>query len=66
MTRGSDRLTPAHARKLHALAAAPKQSLWVEGAGHNDLVRVAGEGYGAALHKFAALPDQASARPPSR
>lgn len=62
-----DRLIPiAHGRTLHALAPEPKQSFWVEGAGHNDLVHIAGEAYGDALEQFASLLDRGSARQPSR
>ena len=53
---------PAHGRRLFALAREPKQSLWVDGAGHNDLVHIAGESYAAALIKFAVLLEQASTR----
>ncbi len=48
----------AHGMKLFALAPEPKQAYWVEGAGHNDLLYVAGENYGAALRRFAALLDE--------
>lgn len=50
-------IAPSHGAKLFALAPEPKQSYWVEGAGHNDLLNVAGENYGAALRRFAALLD---------
>jgi abhydrolase domain-containing protein 17 len=59
-------IPPAHGRRLFALAPEPKQSLWVVGAGHNDLVHIAGETYAAALTKFAVLLEQTSAAPPSR
>ncbi len=48
-------ISPAHGARLFALAPEPKQIFWVEGAGHNDLVYVAGENYGAALLRFAAM-----------
>lgn len=41
-------------RRLFHLARKPKQALWVDGAGHNDLVGVAGQRYGHALQRFAA------------
>jgi fermentation-respiration switch protein FrsA (DUF1100 family) len=43
-----------HGRRLFAAARPPKEHLWVEGAGHNDLVEVAGERYWAALRALAA------------
>ena len=45
----------AHGRQLFAAAGEPKQVLWVEGAGHNDLAYVAGSRYGRALREFAAF-----------
>lgn len=51
----ADRVIPfAVGRRLFRLAQEPKQALWVEGAGHNDLVEVAGERYWQALERFAA------------
>jgi fermentation-respiration switch protein FrsA (DUF1100 family) len=48
----------ANGRALFAAAPGPKQSLWVEGAGHNDLAEVAGPRYIAALRHFAdSLPE---------
>ncbi len=41
-----------HGETLFAAAAAPKRSLWVEGAGHNDLRGVAGKGFWDALSAF--------------
>lgn len=43
-----------HGEKLFAAANQPKQSYWVEGAGHNDLMDVAGSGYGEAMKRFVA------------
>jgi len=43
-----------HAQKLYAAARGPKYRLWVEGAGHNDLLETAGEEYWKALHEFTA------------
>lgn len=42
-----------HGQRLYALAAGPKQRLWVRGATHNDLAWVAGDRYWAALRAFA-------------
>jgi fermentation-respiration switch protein FrsA (DUF1100 family) len=42
-----------HGAKLYDLANGPKQSLWVQGAGHNDVELVAGERYFKALQNFA-------------
>lgn len=41
-----------HGPALFAGAREPKQKLWVEDAGHNDLVAVAGEAYWSALSDF--------------
>jgi abhydrolase domain-containing protein 17 len=40
-------------QRLYRLAPGPKQALWVEGAGHDDLVEVAGERYWQTLRRFA-------------
>jgi hypothetical protein len=42
-----------HGQQLFAVAAEPKQSWWVEAAGHNDLVWVGGDRYPATLSQFA-------------
>jgi len=42
-----------HGRRLFAVAPEPKRHLWVERAGHNDLVGVAGKRYTAAIRDFA-------------
>jgi abhydrolase domain-containing protein 17 len=42
-------------RSLFDAAPQPKQNLWVDGAGHNDLAWVAGPRYAHALRGFAAL-----------
>jgi fermentation-respiration switch protein FrsA (DUF1100 family) len=44
----------SHAQKLYAAAPGPKHRLWVEGAGHNDLIESAGEDYWKALREFVA------------
>ena len=48
----------SHGRALFAAANEPKQSLWVEGANHNDLEIVAGSRYADSLAAFAKLIQQ--------
>ena len=48
-----------HGQKLLAAANEPKLSLWVDEAGHNDLMWVAGEQYAKTLRQFAQLIQQA-------
>lgn len=43
-----------HGERLFAAANEPKRSLWIDGAGHNDLVDVLGSRYEQALKDFAA------------
>jgi abhydrolase domain-containing protein 17 len=51
-----DEIIPfSHGQQLFAAVREPKKSLWVEGAGHNDLREVAGERYIVALQEFANL-----------
>jgi fermentation-respiration switch protein FrsA (DUF1100 family) len=51
----ADEVIPiAVGRRLLELAREPKEALWVDGAGHNDLIDVAGERYWRALERFAA------------
>jgi abhydrolase domain-containing protein 17 len=45
----------AHGRRLYEAAPGPKQSFWVEGARHNDLLSVAGARYFQTLDAFASL-----------
>jgi abhydrolase domain-containing protein 17 len=45
----------AHGRRLYEAASEPKQSLWVEGAHHNDLALIAGQRYWSALTDFSRL-----------
>jgi abhydrolase domain-containing protein 17 len=45
----------SHGRALYAATPGPRQALWVEGAGHNDLPWVAGRRYQAALREFVRL-----------
>jgi hypothetical protein len=47
-----------HGEKLFAIANEPKRSLWVEGAGHNNLIGVAGARFGHAMQEFRALIDR--------
>ncbi|HVP63904.1 MAG TPA: alpha/beta hydrolase [candidate division Zixibacteria bacterium] len=42
-----------HGQRIYELANAPKQKLWVEGAGHNDVMVVAPGKYLAAMQEFA-------------
>jgi len=52
----ADEVIPfAHGRRLYDAAREPKQSLWVEGAHHSDLVFIAGQRYWNALEDFARL-----------
>jgi abhydrolase domain-containing protein 17 len=46
----------AHGRRLYDAAPGPKQSLWLEGARHNDIMR--GEQYVRALAAFTALVER--------
>lgn len=56
-----DRVIPiSHGRRLFAMAPEPKQSFWVDGAGHNDLVHTAGGAYAAALARFTETIDRNS------
>jgi fermentation-respiration switch protein FrsA (DUF1100 family) len=41
-----------HGQRLFEEAHIPKQSLWVEGAGHNNVMRIAGVAYDAAIIDF--------------
>lgn len=51
----TDRTVPfAHGRRLLAAAPPGTAHLWVDGAGHNDLVEVAGETYWEAIGRVAA------------
>lgn len=45
----------AHGQELFAAANEPKRYLWVDAAGHNDLMDVAGEKYTKALREFSGL-----------
>lgn len=42
-----------HGQRLYDLARGPRQRLWVDGSGHNDLSWVAGDRYWTALRTFA-------------
>lgn len=48
----------SHGQKLFAAAPEPKLALWVDEAGHNDFMWVAGEQYADTLRKFARLVDK--------
>lgn len=41
-----------HGEQLFATAKQPKLNFWVEGAGHNDLMEVAGDRYATTLRRF--------------
>lgn len=47
-----------HGEQLLAGANEPKLNFWVDGAGHNDLMDVAGDRYAETLRKFAQLVDE--------
>jgi hypothetical protein len=47
-----------HGEQLFGAANEPKLNFWVEGAGHNDLMDVAGDRYAETLRKFAKLVDE--------
>jgi len=49
-----------HGEQLFATAKQPKLNFWVDGAGHNDLMDVAGARYAATLRQFAKLVDESS------
>lgn len=53
--KADDTIPFSHGQQLFAAAPQPKRYLWVEEAGHNDLMWVAGERYAQALQKFAQL-----------
>ena len=49
----ADRVVPFwHGEQLFAAANEPKLNFWVDGAGHNDLVDVAGDRYATTLRRF--------------
>ena len=53
---GQDDIIPIdHGRRLFDAAPEPKRALWVEDAGHNDFLLVAGDRQALALREFAAL-----------
>src|SRR5919199_1865530 len=52
-----------HGQKLFAAVSEPKLSLWVDEAGHNDLMWAAGEQYAATLRKFVQLVGQSHPKP---
>src|SRR5262245_48665286 len=52
-----------HGRRLFNAAPEPKRALWVEGAGHNDFMLVAGDRQARALIDFAAMLHQSGVTP---
>ncbi|MDY7008410.1 MAG: alpha/beta hydrolase [Cyanobacteriota bacterium] len=55
----ADRVIPfSHGKQLFTAANEPKLSLWVDGAGHIDLLEVAGEKYEKVMIEFANLVQQ--------
>jgi abhydrolase domain-containing protein 17 len=51
----ADQVIPfSHGLKLYAAVRGPKSKLWVEGAGHNDFIEIAGDAYWRALADFVA------------
>lgn len=60
-----------HGETLYDRAPSPKMRLWVDGAGHNDVMRTAGDAYWKALADFercvsATAPGRSAAMSPSR
>ncbi|ACB75937.1 alpha/beta hydrolase [Opitutus terrae] len=52
----ADRVIPCwHGEALYAAARGTKQHLWIDTAGHNDLLEWAGDRYGKALQEFTGL-----------
>lgn len=52
----ADEVVPfSHGQKLFAAAGEPKRYLWVDEAGHNDFIWVAGDRYSSTLREFAQL-----------
>jgi abhydrolase domain-containing protein 17 len=49
-----------HGEQLFAAAREPKLNFWVDGAGHNDLMNVAGDTYSETLRGFAEILDRSS------
>jgi abhydrolase domain-containing protein 17 len=55
----ADEVVPfQHGQQLFAAAPQPKRSLWVDEAGHNDLMWIAGDRYAKTLREFAQLVQQ--------
>jgi fermentation-respiration switch protein FrsA (DUF1100 family) len=49
----ADQLIPVwHGQKLYELAPEPKRAYWVEGAGHNNLLQIAGTNYFSGLRTY--------------
>ncbi len=49
---GDEMISFTHGRRLFDAAPEPKQRFWVEGAGHNDLLDIAGDRYWRVLSEF--------------
>ncbi|MBL9189811.1 MAG: alpha/beta hydrolase [Opitutaceae bacterium] len=62
--RDDDVIPFAHGRALHDAVRGPRRHLWVEGAGHNNLINVAGESYWRVLREFAELCARPNAAAP--
>lgn len=55
----ADRTIPiAHGKALYEAASEPKQALWIDGAGHDDVSEVAGDRLRTALQGFQQLVEQ--------
>ncbi len=51
----ADKVIPfSHGLRIYAAVPGPKYKLWVEGAGHNDFIELAGDDYWRALRDFMA------------
>ena len=60
----ADEVIPfSHGRRLYDAAHAPKQSLWIDGAHHNDVALVGGERYWTAIRDFGRSVAARSATP---
>ena len=59
----ADEVVPfSHGQKLFAAAGEPKRYLWVDEAGHNDFIWVAGDRYSSTLREFAQLVEKTGAK----
>lgn len=53
----------SHGQTLYQAAKHPKFTFWVKGAGHNNLIDIAGQAYGETLKKFATTLSDAAVNP---